>query len=187
MVKNYILPAAFAVMCAGAVASAQSTATPQQPQTQPPASMDQAATTTVEGCVYREQDIPGRAGNTAERTAAAAGVGDNYVLVASSGSAASGTVGTSGSTGATGSASASPKIFKLEHSDDSKLSAMVGKRVRVMGKVDSQHSASPSTTTPPQTEPRTSEDKKDLPEFTVSSITESTTGTTCPATPEIRK
>jgi hypothetical protein len=181
MVKNYILPAAFAVMCAGAVASAQST--PQQPPTQPPASMDQSATTTVEGCVYREQDIPGRSGNTAERTAAAAGVGDNYVLVASSG-AASGTVGTSGTTG---SASAAPKIFKLEHSDDSKLSAMVGKRVRVMGKVDSKHAASPSTTTPPQTEPRAGEDKKDLPEFTVSSITESTTGSTCPATPEIKK
>ena len=131
MVRNYILPAAFAVMCAGAVASAQSTATPQQPQTQPPASMDQAATTTVEGCVYREQDIPGHAGNVADRTAAAAGVGDNYVLVASAGSG-SGTVGTSGSTGTAGSASASPKIFKLEHSDDSKLSAMVGKRVRVI-------------------------------------------------------
>ena len=186
MVKNYILPAAFAVMCAGAVASAQSTATPQQPQTQPPASMDQAATTTVEGCVYREQDIPGHAGNVAERTAAAAGVGDDYVLVASAGSG-SGTVGTSGTTGTAGSASASTKIFKLEHSDESKLSSMVGKRVRVMGKVDDKYSRSPSTTTtPPQTEPRTSEDK-DLPEFTVSSITESATGTTCPAIPEIKK
>jgi hypothetical protein len=63
---------------------------------------------------------------------------------------------------------------------------MVGKRVRVMGKVEDKYSKSPSTTTPPQTEPRTSEDK-DLPEFTVSSITESTTGTTCPAIPDIKK
>ena len=189
MVKKYILPAAFAVFCAGAVASAQ-TATPQQPpQTQPPAAMDHAASTTVEGCIYREQDIPGRSPNVAER----AGVLEDYILVASPSAGAGAAVGTSGTTG---SASAvAPKMFKLEHADDSKLSAMVGKRVRVVGKVDAEHGdmkspTSPTSTTPPtgttpQADRSLGPDKIELPEFEVSSIVE-TTGT-CPAKPELKK
>ena len=190
MVKNYILAGGFAVICGGAVASAQST-TPQQPKTQPPAAMEQSATTTIEGCVYRENDIPGRSPNVAER----AGVLEDYILVVATDTKASGTVGTTGTAG-TASAAKASKLFKLEHVDDEKLKAVVGKRVRVVGKADVEHSdmakappATPPATTPPTATPQADRsmgpDKSNLPEFEVTSITE-TTGT-CPAKPEIRK
>lgn len=178
MVKNYILAGGFAVFCAGAVAHAQATATPQQPQTQP--SSTQQATTTVEGCVYREADIPGRTPNVAER----AGAMEDYILVASN-AKAQGTVGTSGTTGTAG-ASATAKMFKLEHADDEKLSALVGKRVRVTGKTDAERSDMKSpTTTQPQTDRSMGPDKINLPEFEVATITEASG--TCPSKPEIKK
>lgn len=194
MVKNYILAGGFAVICGGAVASAQSTTPQQPPQTQPPAAMSHDANTTVEGCVYREADIPGRSPNVAER----AGVLEDYILVASA-DTKSGTVGTSGTTGATGTSTAKARMFKLEHADDSKLSAMVGKRVKVTGKAEMDHRdmkapAAPRTTTPPATNPPATTpqadrsmgpDKIELPEFEVASITEATG--TCPSKPEIKK
>jgi hypothetical protein len=189
MVKNYILAGGFAVFCAGAVAHAQSTATPQQPQTQP--SSTQQATTTVEGCVYREADIPGRSPNVAER----AGVMEDYILVASSSAKGQGTVGTSGTTGTAGTSATATKMFKLEHADDEKLSALVGKRVRVTGKADAEHgdmkspNTSRPTTTPPTTTPQSDRsmgpDKINLPEFEVATITEASG--TCPSKPEIKK
>lgn len=182
MVKNYILAGGFAVFCAGAVAHAQATATPQQPQT--PSSTQQASTT-VEGCVYREADIPGRSPNVAER----AGVLEDYILVASN-AKGQGTVGTSGTTGTAGMSAT--KMFKLEHADDEKLSALVGKRVRVTGKVDAERgeATSPSrpTTTPPTTTPPQDRsmgpDRINLPEFEVATITEASG--TCPSKPEIK-
>jgi hypothetical protein len=183
MLKQYVLSGACAVVLAGAVASAQSTTSGQQPPTtQPqPQSMQHEATTTVEGCVYREQDIPGRSPNVAER----AGVLEDYILVASTdASATSGATGTSGTAGTTGSA-AKPKMFKLEHADDSKLSAMVGKRVRVTGKADMEHGDKTATGTPQADRTPGNPDKIELPEFEVASITEATG--TCPAKPMERK
>jgi len=177
MVKKYILAGGFAVIFAGAVASAQSTP-PQPPQAQPPAAMDHSATTTVEGCVYREQDIPGRTPNVAER----AGVLEDYILVASA-NTAGGTVGTSGT--AVTSATAAPKMFKLEHVDDEKLKALVGKRVKVVGKADVEKGDTKAPTAAPPADRSMGPDKIELPEFEVSSIVE-TTGT-CPAKPELKK
>lgn len=177
MVRNYILAGGFAVICGAAVASAQSTTPQQPPQAQPPAAMDHSASTTIEGCVYREQDIPGRAPNVAER----AGIMEDYILVASTGSSATGAVGTSGTATA-----AAAKMFKLEHVDDEKLKAMVGKRVRVVGKADVKHSdmtKAPAAT--PQADRSMGPDKINLPEFEVSSISE-TTGT-CPAKADMKK
>ena len=80
--------------------------TPQQPPTQPrrrsrrqrrrlrPRRPTQnMATTTIQGCVYKEQDIPGRSPNVAEK----AGVMEDYILVASP-AGMSATAGTSGTT-----------------------------------------------------------------------------------------
>ena len=55
--------------------------TTQPPQTQPPSSatMQTAATTTLQGCVYEEKDIPGRTPNVAEK----AGVMEDCILVTS--------------------------------------------------------------------------------------------------------
>jgi hypothetical protein len=175
-------------MLAGAVASAQSTTSSQQPPTtQPqPQAMQHEAATTIEGCVYREQDIPGRSPNVAER----AGVLEDYILVASADTASStaGATGTSGTSTAptAGSATAAKaKMFKLEHADDSKLSAMVGKRVRVTGKADMEHGDKAATGAAQADRTPGNPDKIELPEFEVTSITE--TAGTCPAKPADKK
>ena len=50
---------------------------PQQPATQTqPRAQDQARAVTVEGCLMREADVPGRRPNVAER----AGIGEDYIL-----------------------------------------------------------------------------------------------------------
>ena len=151
--------AMMAVSIAGV--NAQSTT----PQTQTPTSQQATGTqmagqtTTLRGCVYKEQDIPGRAPNVAER----AGVMEDYILVpsmdhsqhsgamsGSTGAATSGTAtgSTTGST--TGQATAGTsgtmtahtnhKAFKLEKIADERLRAMVGKMVEVTGKIDAEAS-----------------------------------------------
>jgi hypothetical protein len=175
---------------------------PQTPQTQqqrPAQSMDNQQTTTVTGCVYEEKAIAGRSPNVAER----AGVLEDYILVASTDrpSATAGTTGTTppaGTAGTTGAAAMKHKAFKLEHADDEKLKAMVGKRVEVTGKIDAEagdmaNRRNPATnpTTPPANPSTPSQDRSigpdqiELPEFEVTSIRE--VAGTCPATPDIKK
>ena len=157
----------------------------QSPQTQPPATsaMQDAATTTLQGCVYKEQDIPGRTPNVAEK----AGVLEDYVLVTSQSSSA--TAGTSGTTPPNPTATAPTasmmgKAFKLEKIADERLKAVVGKRVEVTGRVDEGTSAAGAATAKPDKNPA-SPDQIELPEFEVTSIKE--VEGTCPATPEIKK
>jgi hypothetical protein len=184
MVRKYVIPTVCAVALAGAAASAQQ----QQPPTQqqPPAQhqqheMAQAETRTLEGCVYREDAIPGRSPNVAER----AGVLEDYILVASPDPAGTpGAVGTSGTEAPAAPATAEPKMFKLEHEDDDKLRALVGKRVRVTGKVDAERSDRSAAGAPAQ-DRSLGPDQIELPEFEVATITE-TTGE-CPATPNVRR
>lgn len=187
MVRKYVIPTAFAFALAGAGVSAQQTQQPptQQPPTQQQHAGDHEQTRTLEGCVYREADIPGRTPNVAER----AGIGEDYILVASAAAAgAAGTVGTSGTTGATGTtAAAMPKAFKLEHEDGDKLKNMVGKRVRVTGKADIDEGDRTATGAPARDTNPMSPDQIELPEFEVATITEATGGEPCPTTPEIRR
>jgi hypothetical protein len=185
MVRKYVIPTAFAFALAGAAASAQQT-TGQQTQQQPPTQqheMTQGETRTIEGCVYREEDIPGRSPNVAER----AGILEDYILVASADASTQGAVGTTGTAGAAGTgapAATTPKMFKLEHEDDDKLRALVGKRVRVTGKVDAEHSDHTAAGAPAR-DRSMGPDQIELPEFEVTTITE-TTGE-CPARPDIRR
>lgn len=184
MVRKYVIPTVCAFALAGAVASAQQTTGQQQPppQQHPQHEMAQAETRTIEGCVYREEDIPGRTPNVAER----AGILEDYILVASPDPAATaGAVGTTGTAGATGTrAAAEPKMFKLEHEDDDKLRALVGKRVRVTGKVEAERSDRAPTGEPAR-DRGLGPDEIELPELEVTSITE--TAGECPARPEIRR
>ncbi|CAN5507011.1 hypothetical protein BH23ACI1_BH23ACI1_21330 [soil metagenome] len=184
MVRQYVIPTAFAFALAGAAVSAQQT-TGQQ--TQPPQAqqqaMDQAETRTVEGCVYKEEDIPGRSPNIAER----AGILEDYILVASADAStqgAVGTTGTAGATGTTGAAAAAPRMFKLEHEDDDKLRALVGKRVRVTGKVDAER-GDRTAAGEPERDRSAGPDQIELPEFEVTTITE--TAGECPARPDVRR
>lgn len=155
--------------------------TPQQPpQTQPPATTQppttqqpaaqtpetaenqNMVTRTIQGCVYKEEAVPGRTPNVAER----AGVLEDYILVASNDTSAAtaGTAGTSGTTtppatapaatappattppaatagttGAAGARMSGHKAFKLEKISDDRLRAVVGKRVEVTGRIDAEH------------------------------------------------
>ena len=55
----------------------QQTQPPTQRPTQQPSAMQNTATTTLQGCVYEEKDVPGRTPNVAEQ----AGVMEDYILV----------------------------------------------------------------------------------------------------------
>ena len=103
--------AVMAVSIAGV--NAQSTGS-QTPQTQTPASgQSMAATTTLKGCVYKEDAIPGRTPNVAEK----AGVMEDYILVVGDHSATAPATGTAtGSQTPTGTSGAvtAHKAFKLE-------------------------------------------------------------------------
>ena len=177
--KRLWMSGAAAVMAMSiASVGAQTPQTPPPSQTPPPASMQQSATTTLTGCVYNEADVPGRTPNVAER----AGVLEDYILVTT---AASGTAGTSGTTppatGAAAMASAVGKAFKLEQIADERLKAVVGKRVEVTGRVDTEAG---TTGAKPDKNPG-SPDSIELPEFEVTSLKE--VEGTCPAKPEIKK
>jgi hypothetical protein len=156
--------------------------TTQPPMTQPPAAPATAQnmeTKTIQGCVYKEEAIPGRAPNVAEK----AGVLEDYILVASADTSA-GTVGTTGTTPpAAGAATPMPKAFKLEKISDDKLQAVVGKRVEVTGRVDAGGSATAPAA--PARDKGLGPDEIELPEFEVESLRE--VEGTCPATPNIRK
>ena len=176
--------------------------TPQQPPTQPPTTQptttqapapataaQNMATTTIQGCVYKEQDIPGRSPNVAEK----AGVMEDYILVAAPAgmSATAGTSGTTppataGTTGTAGAGMSGTKAYKLEKIADEQLRAVVGKRVEVTGRVDAEKGdTATGTASTPARDANVGPDKIELPEFEVTSMKE--VEGTCPAAPAIRK
>lgn len=178
--------AVMAMSIASVGAQAPQTPPPQTPQAPPSSSaMQDTATTTLTGCVYKEADIPGRTPNVAEK----AGVMEDYILVTSAPSV-SGTAGTTGTTppatGTAGTAGHAGKAFKLEQIADERLKAVVGKRVEVTGRVDKGGSAAGTTGAKPRPDTNpVSPDAIELPEFEVTSLKE--VEGTCPATPEIKK
>ena len=179
--------AVMAVSIAGV--NAQSTGS-QTPQTQtPPTSASQQAmgeTTTLKGCVYKEDAIPGRAPNVAEK----AGVLEDYILVVDQTASATTGTGTTGATGTSGTKASMHKAFKLENIADERLSAVVGKMVEVTGKVDADNDTAknrPAGTATGGTNPDRSlgPDQIELAEFEVTNLKE--VEGTCPATPQIKK
>lgn len=131
--------------CAAALAMTASVAA-QNPPAQPPPTQDpprqapaarpggqDEVRVTVEGCVMREEDVPGRKPNVAER----AGIGEDYILTSakivkgsapSSGQAGGTPTGTSGVTSAS--------MFHIEGIDDEKLKSHVGRRVQIEGTLE---------------------------------------------------
>jgi hypothetical protein len=181
VLKREFLATALAVAFSGALVGAQAgSSKPAEPQTQPQAAAQASqATTTLTGCVYREEDVPGRAPNPAER----AGVLEDYILaeVSAPGKTSPSPTSTPGATGTSGIAQ---KMYKLELVDDEKLKTLVGKRVEVIGRIDAEAG---DATKPAEARPTTPTDKAigrdriDLPEFEVSTIRE--IAGTCPAKP----
>lgn len=189
MIRNYFHASAVAVLCSGAVVGAQAGASSQAqpPQSQPATQQVPAASqpsTTLTGCVYREQDVPGRSPNVAER----AGVLEDYILAEVTPSQAQSTPSTAtpGTAGTSGTVK-SGAMYKLELVDDEKLRALVGKRVEVTGRIDAEPGdKTPASATPPTTptDRAIGRDRVNLSEFEVASIKE-VTGT-CPAKPSVR-
>jgi hypothetical protein len=189
VIKNYIRASTVAVICSGAVVAAQAGASSQAQQPQsPPTTQSKADASqqpiTLAGCVYREQDVPGRAPNVAER----AGILEDYILaeVTPSPSPSTPSTSTSGAVGTSGTASAGA-MYKLELIADEKLKGLVGKRVEVTGRIDAEAGDKPLTPgTPPttQTDRAIGRDRVDLAEFEVTSIRE--VSGSCPAKPSAR-
>jgi hypothetical protein len=108
---------------------------PRTPTTQEPArTQDQARTVTVEGCLVREADVPGRSPNVAER----AGITEDYILTATKmvkGSApAAGTAETRpGETPAGTTGAAQGAMYEVEGIDEEQLKQHVGRRVQIDG------------------------------------------------------
>lgn len=126
----------------------------QPPAPRPPAAQDQprtqeTATVTVEGCVMREADVPGRKPNVAER----AGIAEDYILTstkvvkgsapgrgaqARTGDAPTGTSGTQGA------------MYEIEGIDEQQLKQHAGRRVQIDGTFENvdRATASPERGTP---------------------------------------
>lgn len=125
-------------------------------------------TTTLAGCLYREDQIPGRKPNVAER----AGVLEDYILADASTS--------SSKPGATpGAAITTGNMYKVEGPRDDKLKSLVGKRVEVTGRIDPE--GGPGARGTPRADRGLGPDGINLPEFEATSIRE--TSGTCPARP----
>jgi hypothetical protein len=184
--RKSIMAAALAPLFAAALAASHSAAqvqdprqTPQTPQ--PRGTTAQQPTTTLTGCLYREDQVPGRKPNVAER----AGVLEDYILADASVTGTQAKPGAMpGATGTTGTMPSSGNMYKVEGQSDEKLKALVGKRVEVTGRIDRE--GAPGTTPGEPREDRgPGPDQMDLPEFEATSIRE--IPGTCPATPAPRK
>jgi hypothetical protein len=118
--------------------------------------------------VYQEKDVPGRSPNIAEK----AGVLEDYILAEIRPAATTATPGAAGTSGAAQFGT----MYKLEHADDSKLKAVVGKRVEVTGQIDRESGDSTArpadTPNPSQADKAIGRDKVDLAEFEIVSIKE---------------
>jgi hypothetical protein len=152
--------------------SQQEKTTPQPPPSTPSTGTTVRPTTTLVGCLYREEQVPGRTPNVAER----AGVLEDYILADAS------TVGTPAKPGPTGTPTTG-NMYKVEGPSDEKLRALVGKRVEVTGHIDPEGrpAASPGS---PRPDRGLGPDKINLPEVESKSIRE--ISGTCPSAPAPR-
>jgi hypothetical protein len=155
----------------------------QSPSSQTPAPRTSASTeqrptptTTLAGCLYREDQIPGRTPNVAER----AGVLEDYILADAS------VAGSQANTpGASSTTASSGNMYKVEGPSDEQLKALVGKRVEVMGRIDPEGGSGAASSGKPQPDRGLGPDDINLPEFEASSIRE--VAGNCPAAPAPRK
>ncbi len=169
MIHNSIGLSLAVIACSSLVISAQAPPPAQQPAPQTPSAQTvRQSNTTIVGCVYQEKNVPGRSPNIAEK----AGVLEDYILAEVRPSAPTATPGAAGTSGAAQLGT----MYKLEHADDSKLKAVVGKRVEVTGRIDREagdSTARPAETpAPSQADKAIGRDKVDLAEFEIVSIKE---------------
>jgi len=127
---SFALAASVAAQAPATQAQTPTTAKPQAPR---------PSAVTIEGCLVREADVPGRKPNIAERQ----GVMEDYILTSTKvvkGSVPEATR----PTGTTGTAGVS-RMYQVKGVSDDKLKALLGKRVQVDGTLaDLDEPAKPS-------------------------------------------
>lgn len=106
-----------------ATAAAQSTQPPAQER---PAAQDQGSVVTVEGCVVREADVPGREDDD-----------DDFILTEVKMVKGSAPMATAkpGAAGAVGTSGAAP-MYDIEGIPDERLAKLVGQRVQIEGRFE---------------------------------------------------
>jgi len=116
--------------------------TPNNPRPTPserPSVQGSERTVTVEGCLAREADVPGRKPNIAER----AGVGDDYILTRTRVVRGTAPAARAGAAAASG-------MYEVEGIDEGQLKQHVGHRVQIDGEFDNigRAAAAPERNTP---------------------------------------
>jgi len=132
--SRYLIGCAFAGVVAFSAAAAAQDPPPRTPPQTPPATgtsaSQSARTVTVEGCLMREADVPGRKPNVAER----AGMGEDYILtstkvVKGSAPSAAGAKGDDKPTGTAGMRA----MYEVSGIEGDQLKQHAGQRVQIDG------------------------------------------------------
>jgi hypothetical protein len=189
VMKRYVVSMTCALACAAATLGAQQPAAPTpapQPGAAPaptqsvPAAVGERGSTTLVGCLYAENQIPGRKPNVVER----AGVLEDYIL-ADVGPAAAGAPGDSAAAPRpTGTSGTTAAMYKVENIPDERLKALVGKRVEVVGKIDAERGPAGQPAAAPTPDRGPGPDAINLPEIEATTIRE--VAGMCAATPAAR-
>lgn len=178
-------PVALAVLavCLTAPFAAAQAPTPDQRQTPSQTATTVQPTTTLTGCLYREDQVPGRKPNIAER----AGILEDYILadttVADAKQQPRPTTGPA--TGTAGTLPSTGTMYKVENIPDERLKALLGKRVEVVGRIDPEGRGVLGVGGGVKPDRGLGPDAISLPEFEASSIRE--VQGKCPAAPPLAK
>ncbi len=178
MKTREIVLGAAAILCVGTLSSAQ--IAPQghgapQPRTQQPrADATKGPVTTLAGCLYREDSIPGRSPNVAEK----AGVLEDYILADAAparerrGLSDPPIADKEPPPDAPAAGLASGRMYKVTKIEDQRLKPLLGKRVEITGTIKPDDDAKPADRAT----------NTNLPNIEGTSIRE-LIGTSCPASP----
>jgi hypothetical protein len=187
VINKRIIVMTLAPVLTAALAAAQAPQGAPQPQQPPRPSPEmppppaRAPQRTLVGCLYREDQVPERKPNVAER----AGILEDYILADAMMLSAEAPAGaTAGARGTSGASPASGNMYKVEGPPDERLKALVGKKVEVIGRIDPEGGPG-ATPGQPRADRGPGPDEINLPEFEATSIRE--ISGTCPATPAPRK
>jgi hypothetical protein len=169
---------ALAALLIAPLAAAQAPAQ-EQPKTQPQVATTVKPTTTLAGCLYREDQVAGRQPNVAER----AGILEDYILAdATIADAQQQPKPTTGApTGTAGTIANTGTMYKVENIPDERLKSLVGKRVEVTGRIDPEGRPQLGVGGGPKPDRSPGGDAISLPEIEASAIRE--VSGQCPATP----
>ncbi len=187
--KRYLVSMTCALACAAATLGAQQQPAAPRSAPQPgappapaqtvPAAAGERGNTTLVGCLYAENQIPGRTPNVAER----AGVLEDYIL-ADVGTAPAAPGESTAAPRPTGTSGVTAAMYKIENIPDERLKALVGKRVEVVGKIDAERGPAGQPTAAPTPDRGPGPDAINLPEFEAATIRE--VAGMCAATPAAR-